>query len=483
MSDIGAGNSDDGSNPDLAQSFNNLNINKQQTPQRTNIKSSQGGGEAITSRPKIQQSGTTQQLVPQQQPPPRVLSQQRIVSTNGSLDMTKQFSPSSQKTQLNKPSSSSNQPSPSNTNSGQSFQQNGQRKTLSYTAERVIGNGSFGVVFLAKVYETGECVAIKKVLQDKRFKNRELQIMRMLKHQNVVEMKHCFYSNGDKSPDELYLNLVLEFVPDTVYRFCCQYTKNGTYVPLIYVKLFTYQLCRALSYIHSQNICHRDIKPQNLLIDPVTGILKLCDFGSAKQLIKGEPNVSYICSRYYRAPELIFGSQKYTTAIDIWSLGCVLGELLIGQPLFHGETSVDQLVEIIRVLGTPTRQEVEAMNKNYTEFKFPQVKPHPWNKVFQDRKPQPPSEAVDLLQQFLKYSPTERILPLDALAHPFFDELRDPKARLPNGKPLPPLFDLDQDELRMLSDPDLKFKIIPSRYLKGTTGESPTNSPLSGNSQ
>jgi serine/threonine protein kinase len=209
-----------------------------------------------------------------------------------------------------------------------------------------------------------------------------------------------------------------------------------------------------------------------LLIDPVTGVLKLCDFGSAKQLVKGEPNVSYICSRYYRAPELIFGSTKYTTSIDVWSLGCVLGELLIGQPLFPGETSVDQLVEIVRVLGTPTKQEIEAMNKNYTEFKFPQVKHNPWNKVFQDRKPEAPKEAVELLQQFLKYDPLERVLPLDALAHPFFDELRDPKARLPNGKPLPPLFDFTQDELRMLSDPELKNKIIPARYMKSTTGES-----------
>jgi len=366
----------------------------------------------------------------------------------------------------NLPPSSSGQPSPSHASiSGTVQQQNGQKKTLSYTAERVIGNGSFGVVFLAKVFETGECVAIKKVLQDKRFKNRELQIMRMLKHANIVEMKHCFYSNGERTPDELYLNLVLEYVPDTVYRFCCQYTRSGTYVPLIYVKLFAYQLCRSLSYIHSQSICHRDIKPQNLLIDPVTGILKLCDFGSAKQLVKGEPNVSYICSRYYRAPELIFGSTKYTTSIDVWSLGCVLGELLVGQPLFPGETSVDQLVEIIRVLGTPTKQEIEAMNKNYTEFKFPQVKPHPWSKVFQDRKPQPPPEAVDLLQQLLKYNPTERVQPLDALAHPFFDELRDAKAKLPNGRPLPPLFDLSSDELRMLSDPELKYKIIPARYL------------------
>jgi serine/threonine protein kinase len=86
-------------------------------------------------------------------------------------------------------------------------------------------------------------------------------------------------------------------------------------------------------------------------VNPHTHQLKLCDFGSAKVLVKGEPNISYICSRYYRAPELIFGATEYTTAIDIWSMGCVMAELLLGQPLFPGESAVDQLVEIIKVLN------------------------------------------------------------------------------------------------------------------------------------
>jgi glycogen synthase kinase 3 beta len=345
----------------------------------------------------------------------------------------------------------------------------GQKQTIVYNGDKVIGNGSFGVVFLAKIMETSEPVAIKKVLQDKRFKNRELQIMKMLKHRNIVEMKHCFYENNvNAQGEEMYLNLVLEYVPDTCFRFCCQYGKNNEFMPIIYVKLFLFQLCRALNYIHSQNVCHRDIKPQNLLIDPVNGILKLCDFGSAKQLIKGEPNVSYICSRYYRAPELIFGATNYTTAIDIWSMGCVLGELLIGQPLFPGDNSADQFVQIMRVLGTPSKEEIDAMNKNYTEFKFPVVKSHPWAKVFADRKP--PVEAIDLIQKFLQYNPKKRLKPLDACAHPFFDELRDPKARLPNGKPLPTLFDFTAEELKGLSNPELKNKILPAHLRKNDAG-------------
>ncbi|CAN4125797.1 unnamed protein product [Withania somnifera] len=220
-------------------------------------------------------------------------------------------------------------------------------------AERVVGTGSFGTVFQAKCLETGESVAIKKVLQDRRYKNRELQIMRTLDHPNVVKLRHCFYSTTEKN--EVYLNLVLEYVSETVYRVSRHYSRMNQHMPIIYVQLYTYQICRALNYMHSVlGVCHRDIKPQNLLVNPHSHQLKLCDFGSAKMLVPGEPNISYICSRYYRAPELIFGATEYTTAIDMWSAGCVMAELLLGQPLFPGESGVDQLVEIIKVCNQGT---------------------------------------------------------------------------------------------------------------------------------
>ncbi|CAK9161786.1 unnamed protein product [Ilex paraguariensis] len=318
-----------------------------------------------------------------------------------------------------------------------------QEMTISYMAERTVGQGSFGIVFQAKCLETGETVAIKKVLQDKRYKNRELQTMRLLDHPNVVSLKHCFFSTTDK--DELYLNLVLEYVPETVYRVSRHYSKANQRMPMIYVKLYTYQIFRALAYIHGIGVCHRDIKPQNLLVNPHTHQLKLCDFGSAKALVKGEPNISYICSRYYRAPELIFGATEYTTAIDIWSVGCVLAELLLGQ-----------------VLGTPTREEIKCMNPNYTEFKFPQIKAHPWHKIFHKRMP---PEAVDLVSRLLQYSPNLRCSALDACIHPFFDELRDPNTRLPNGRPLPPLFNFKPQELKG-SSLELLSNLIPEHARK-----------------
>ncbi|XP_065020089.1 shaggy-related protein kinase alpha-like isoform X2 [Musa acuminata AAA Group] len=334
---------------------------------------------------------------------------------------------------------------------------NGQPKqTISYMAERVVGTGSFGMVFQAKLVETGEAVAIKKVLQDKRYKNRELQIMQLLKHPNVVELKHHFFSTTDK--DELYLNLVLEYVPETVYRVAKYYSRMNHHMPLIFVQLYTYQICRALSYIHRVlGVCHRDIKPQNILVNPQTHQVKLCDFGSAKKLVPGEPNISYICSRYYRAPELIFGATEYTTAIDMWSTGCVLAEFLIGKPLFPGESGANQLVEILKVLGTPTREEIKCMNPSYTEFKFPQIKAHPWHKLFHKRMP---PEAVDLVSRLLQYSPNLRCTALEACAHPFFDELRDPNARLPNGQPLPPLFNFTAQEIEGVS-PELIHRLLP----------------------
>ncbi|KAI9056839.1 Pkinase-domain-containing protein [Trametes sanguinea] len=334
----------------------------------------------------------------------------------------------------------------------------GEECDLVYTNCKVIGNGSFGIVFQAKLLENDQPtadIAIKKVLQDKRFKNRELQIMRLVSHPNVVDLKAFFYSNGDKK-DEVYLNLVLEYVPETVYRASRHYAKLKQPMPMLQIKLYMYQLLRSLMYIHSIGICHRDIKPQNLLLNPATGVLKLCDFGSAKILVPGEPNVSYICSRYYRAPELIFGATNYTTNIDIWSTGCVMAELMLGQPLFPGESGIDQLVEIIKVLGTPSREQIKTMNPNYMEHKFPQIKPHPFSKVF---RPRTAPEAIDLVSKLLEYTPEARLSAVEAMCHPFFDELRQEGAKMPNGKEFPPLFDFTREELSVR--PDLNRQLVP----------------------
>ena len=157
------------------------------------------------------------------------------------------------------------------------------------------------------------------------------------------------------------------------------------------------------------------------------------------------------------APELIFGATDYSTAIDVWSCGCVAAELLIGQPLFQGESGVDQLVEIIKVLGTPSREEIFAMNPHYTEFKFPQIKAHPWSKVFHKHMP---ADAVALVAALLQYAPGQRLGALGVCAHSFFDELRAPGMRLPSGQPPPPLFNFRAGELEG-APPELRARILP----------------------
>lgn len=332
--------------------------------------------------------------------------------------------------------------------------------TINYDAQRMIGHGSFGAVFLAKVVETNEIVAIKKVLQDKRFKNRELLIMRQLvkqPHPYIVGLRHHFSSKGSKT-DDVYLNLVLEYVPETIYSLGKHFNRSKESFPLISIKVYMYQLARALGHIHGMGICHRDIKPQNLLVDPVRHVLKLCDFGSAKALVRGEPNIAYICSRYYRAPELIFGSTDYTSAIDVWSQGCVLAEMITGTPIFPGSSGVDQLVEIIKVLGTPTKDELKSMNPNYQEFKFPQIRAHPWTSIF---RPQSSPEAIELVKMMLTYVPTKRCKAIEACGHQFFNCLRDRSTVLPTGLPPPPeMFTFTTEELFLA--PEMEQLLTPS---------------------
>lgn len=329
-----------------------------------------------------------------------------------------------------------------------------------YESVKTNGTGSFGVVYKAVDTSTQEVVAIKRVLQDRRYKNRELQIMKMVvNHPNVCRLIDSF---NEATKDGVYLNLVLEYVPKNLFQIS-QYLKQKRSVPMLYVKLYVYQMLRSLAYIHSLGICHRDIKPQNLLVNPETHELKLCDFGSAKVLVQGEPNVSYICSRYYRAPELIFDAKDYTPAIDIWSAGCVMAELMLGKPLFAGETGADQLIEIIRVLGTPSRDDIRAMNPGYKEFPISTIQPLPWSRVFSSSTPQ---SAIDLIVRLLTYRPNQRADPLEACAHPFFDEIRAPNATLPDGKPLPPLFNFLPSELALAEQKGILDILVPPHYNK-----------------
>ena len=165
---------------------------------------------------------------------------------------------------------------------------------LLYTINQVVGNGTFGTVYGATVNKTNEIVAIKKVFQNVKYKNRELELMKVLKHPNVVSLRNYYFTKAEDDNEGLYLNCVMDFVPGSLSTKIksCRHAKEQ--MEMITVKLLSFQMCRALAYIRALGICHRDIKPQNILIDMDNNVLKLCDFGSAKIIKPNEKNHAYI---------------------------------------------------------------------------------------------------------------------------------------------------------------------------------------------
>ena len=291
-----------------------------------------------------------------------------------------------------------------------------------FTAISIIGKGTFGIVYRAKKEQSDEILAIKRVFQDKRYHNRELEILKQLNHPNIIHLIHYFYTKGEKNEEEVYLNVVTDYFPQTLSRILSiNYQSRKQMDPFI-SKLYAYQMMLSLKYIHSIGITHRDIKPQNILVEENTNKIKLCDFGSAKKLTEGKKSIAYICSRYYRAPELIFGSTSYDSQIDVWSMGCVISELVLGRPLFPGASPSDQLVEIIKILGTPSKEDISSMNPQFQEYKFPAIKPTPWEKVFKHRKI--PENFLDFISKLLVYNPKIRLTAKKALDHVYFDEIK-----------------------------------------------------------
>lgn len=296
-----------------------------------------------------------------------------------------------------------------------------------YTCIEMIGQGAFGSVFRTHCPTTDETVAVKRVLQDPQYKLRELEIMKQLMqcpHPYLVKLKRYFYSKGTQSSNEVYLNLVMEYIPQTLYTVIVQSFagKQRSLLPL-YVQIYGFQLCRGLAHLHGLGISHRDLKPQNILVDTTRNVLKICDFGSAKTLMQGDPNIAYICSRYYRAPELIVGGKGYvcySSAIDAWSAGCVLAEMLLGRPLFPGISATDQLIEITSILGTPTEEEIRDINPSNIAFRFPSVTGNSLESVLKNVD----YDVIDLIKKMLAYSPQERISMIDCCAHSFFSPLR-----------------------------------------------------------
>ncbi|KAN0033716.1 hypothetical protein ACTFIV_000180 [Dictyostelium citrinum] len=284
-----------------------------------------------------------------------------------------------------------------------------QSKVYPYEIIKQVGQGTFGKVYEAK-NQDNKRVAIKKVEKSNHFISREYDILKIVAHPNCLRILDMFYTAEDNKKMQ---NLVFDFIPYTLANLL-----KKRQLSISFIKVLFYQLCQAIKHIHSKAICHRDITPNNILLSS-KGELTLADFGSAKILESNHTSMSYICSRYYRAPELLVGCSNYTTKIDIWSIGCILAEMLIGKPLFPGTNSNDQLGRIIEVLGSPTKDDMEAMkpSKPY-HLQLPNINP----KFFESLHNVDDKTVVDLLSKIFIFDPVKRASIDEIIAHPF---LRD----------------------------------------------------------
>ncbi|EXB58285.1 Mitogen-activated protein kinase 12 [Morus notabilis] len=231
-----------------------------------------------------------------------------------------------------------------------------------YEIQEVVGKGSYGVVASAIDTHTGERVAIKKIndvfehVSDATRILREIKLLRMLRHADIVEIKHIMLPPCRREFKDLYV--VFELMESDLHHVI---KANDDLTPEHY-QFFLYQLLRALKYIHTANVFHRDLKPKNILANADCK-LKICDFGLARAAFNDAPSTvfwtDYVATRWYRAPELC-GSffSKYTPAIDIWSIGCIFAEMLTGKPLFPGKNVVNQLDLITNLLGAPSAESI-----------------------------------------------------------------------------------------------------------------------------
>ncbi|XP_045063323.1 cyclin-dependent kinase-like 5 isoform X5 [Coregonus clupeaformis] len=285
----------------------------------------------------------------------------------------------------------------------------------------IVGEGAYGVVLKCRHKETNELVAIKKFKdseeneQVKETTLRELKMLRTLKQENIVELKEAFRRRG-----KLYL--VFEYVERNMLELL-EELPNGA--PPDKVRNYIYQLIKAIHWCHKNEIVHRDIKPENLLISS-EDVLKLCDFGFARNLSEGtDANYTeYVATRWYRSPELLLGA-PYGKAVDMWSVGCILGELSDGQPLFPGESEIDQLFTIQKVLGPLPAEQMKLFYNNprfHGLRQFPSVN-HPT--TLERRYLAILSGLMlDLMKNLLLLVPSDRYLTEHSLNHPAFQPLR-----------------------------------------------------------
>ncbi|XP_077299117.1 cyclin-dependent kinase 1 [Arctopsyche grandis] len=294
-----------------------------------------------------------------------------------------------------------------------------------------IGEGTYGVVYKGRNKLTGQIVAMKKIRLESDDEGvpstaiREISLLKELQHPNVVKLE-------DVLMEESRLYLIFEFLSMDLKKYM---DNLGSLDPPKFlepalVKSYLYQINSAILFCHKRRILHRDLKPQNLLINQ-NGIIKVADFGLGRAF--GVPVRVYtheVVTLWYRAPEVLLGSTRYSCPIDMWSVGCIFSEMASKKPLFQGDSEIDQLFRIFRVLRTPT-EDIWPGVTSMPDYKvtFPNWTTNNLSSNVRNLDP----NGMDLLQRMLIYDPINRISALEAQRHAYFDDVKLPSS-LANGK-------------------------------------------------
>jgi len=314
-----------------------------------------------------------------------------------------------------------------------------------YSSLQYIGEGAYGMVVSAVDSTSRQRIAIKKIspFEHQTFCQRtlrEIKILTRFRHENIINIQDIIRASSVSEMRDIYIVQCL--METDLYKLLkTQKLSND------HICYFLYQILRGLKYIHSANVLHRDLKPSNLLLN-TTCDLKICDFGLARVADPDHDHTGflteYVATRWYRAPEIMLNSKGYTKSIDIWSVGCILAEMLSNRPLFPGKHYLDQLNLILAVVGSPTQEDLNCIiNEKARSYlmSLPQKTKQAWNRLY----PQADPKALDLLDKMLTFNPHNRITVEQALAHPYLEQYYDPA-----DEPLceePFTFEMELDDL------------------------------------
>ncbi|KAB5520530.1 hypothetical protein DKX38_024849 [Salix brachista] len=293
-----------------------------------------------------------------------------------------------------------------------------------------IGRGAYGIVCSVLNSETNEMVAIKKIANpfenymDAKRTLREIKLLRHLDHENVVSIRDVIPPALRREFTDVYITTELM---DTDLH---QIIRSNQGLSEEHCQYFLYQTLRGLKYVHSANVIHRDLKPSNLLLNANCD-LKICDFGLARPTSENEFMTEYVVTRWYRAPELLLNSSEYTSAIDVWSVGCIFMELMNRKPLFPGKDNVHQMRLLTELLGTPNESDLGFVRNENARRYIRQLDSRP-RRSLAELFPHFHPLAIDLVDKMLTFDPTRRITEQDlsesveeALAHPYLARLHD----------------------------------------------------------